>query len=325
MIRETLLAQCAAILAACALPAAAAAQSITAEPDMVVFSGIAGGANPPAQTVAVATAAGATNWRLSSASFASWLRVTPASGSTPGSLNVEVNIAGMRAGVYHDTVGVGSADADTVRIPIVLALRDLPAPAGIATYQVELSFIGYTGLVEGAPDCRVNERGYDRLIGTLSGVETGEADESVVYTGTLRRGTSIDFCETKPGGGPDELVWCAVTLKGSAVTNVELTVYGEDGRGAWMKASPAGGPLRKSVAGDCAPPETNQILSDYPASDEGGGGTPNGQPIDDSRATDPANRRIQFYANGLARLRVGTYPPDGPQGGWTLRVIRKLP
>jgi hypothetical protein len=49
--------------------------------------------------------------------------------------------------------------------------------------------------------------------------------------------------------------------------------------------------------------------------DEGGGATPNGQPIDDPLS--------KLFAAGRARLVVGTFPPERPDG-WTMTVIRKL-
>jgi hypothetical protein len=193
-------------------------------------------------------------------------------------------------------------------------------------YEIELSYTGYTGLVESA-SCVVNARGYDRLVGTVAGLETAESDEDVVYNGTLRRETAIDFCETKGKDAPgdDERVWCTATLTGYAVTQVELTVHSDEETGGHLKAAPAGGPMMRAVSGRCDPTEQNQILSDYPASSDGGAASPNGQPIDDGAAVDASGRRIAFVAGGVPRLRVGTYPPTDPKGGWTLRVIRKLP
>jgi hypothetical protein len=300
---------------------------MSATPSFFVFSAAVGGPNPPPQSLAVTnTGTAPLSWRAQPPQ-ARWLSVSPASGTAPGSITFSVNIAGLRAGTYKDTVVVASNDPITPRqgIPVVLVVRD--AGTGPAMYEVEFVFIGYTGLIDGAPNCTVNNSGYDRLVGTLIGVETNQAGEDVEYMGTLRRATSIDFCETKGRRAPgdDERAWCTISLTGDAVSDIELTVYGEDGRSAYLKASPGAGPMHRSVRGNCDPAETREVLLGYQGSNDGGGASPSGQPIDDSKAIGPNNRPITFSVNGLARLRVGTYPPDSPQGGWTLRVIRKIP
>lgn len=232
----------------------------------------------------------------------------------------------MCAGTYGDTVRLTPNPAtDTLLIPVVLVCSG-SAIAGFATYEIELSYTGYVGLAE-AQDCIVNKQGYDRLFGTVTGAETTASDEDVVYTGTLRRDTAIDFCETKGKDAPgdDERVWCTATLVGYAVTQVELTVHSDAGTGGYLKAAPAGGPMMRAVSGRCDPPEQNQVLSDYPTASDGGAASPNGQPIDDAGAVNASGQRIAFVAGGVPRLRVGTYPPTAPQGGWTLRVLRKVP
>ena len=207
------------------------------------------------------------------------------------------------------------------------AVASTAARAPVTAYEVELTFTGYSGLVEGAPNCQVNQRGYDRLAGIVTGPETPDSGEDVVYAGKLARTTAMDFCETKGKDSPDddERVWCVVTLTGRAVMDVELTVYGESGRGAYLEARDTGGATTVQVGGSCGQEETDQVRADYPAGDDGGGASPNGQPIADTRAVAPSGSAITFVTGGIARLRPGTYPPDSPQGGWTLRVIRKVP
>jgi hypothetical protein len=325
------------ILIGCILVADAAAQTLHLSSEILVFSARQGGPNPPGQLDSITNAgAGTLNWKINNPTqLAPWLSVTPTSGGAPANLSVVATSAGLRAGRYLDTVDVASNDAVAPIRTIIVVLEvwsaasfggAAPPPGGsggpppyLATYEIEFEFIGYTGLVEGAPNCQVNPNGYDRLVGTVMGAETPVADEDVVYVGTLRRATAIDFCESRGRRypGDDERAWCTATLTGSAVTTVELTVYGEDGRGAWLKARPAGGPLSKRLGAGCDPAERTAILAAYPTAEDGGGASPGGQPIDDPQS--------RLFASNLARLRVGTYPPVGPQGGWTLRVIRRIP
>jgi BACON domain-containing protein len=318
---------CVAGIAVAAVRVSFPAQTLAVAPPLVVFSGVAGQSNPPAQSVSVtSTGATASSWRVTGVQR-SWLTVTPRSGSAPASIKFSANISRMCAGTYGDTVRLTPNPAtDTLLIPVVLVCQSGPAIAGFATYEIELSYTGYTGLAE-SPNCVVNPRGYDRLLGTVTGVETTESDEDIVYTGTLRRDTAIDFCETKGKRSPadDERVWCTATLVGYAVTQVELTVHSDEGTGGYLKATPAGGPMMRAVSGRCDPAEQNEIFSNYPTASDGGAASPNGQPIDDAGAVNASGQRIAFVAGGVPRLRVGTYPPTAPQGGWKLRVVRKIP
>jgi hypothetical protein len=197
-----------------------------------------------------------------------------------------------------------------------------PAPHQTITrrYEVQLAFTGYTGLAESA-DCRalVDLQGYDSLVGTLTGVETpNQPDEDMVYTGTLQRRTRIDYCETKPAPTSDQLAWCVAKLTGAAPMDVEVTVYGEADRGAWMKAGPAKSPPDSvKVAGNCLQADMDSIRVDYPSGESAG--SPDGQPIEENPAS-------PFFANRLARLRAGAfYPAKPPESAWSLRVVRAVP
>lgn len=186
------------------------------------------------------------------------------------------------------------------------------------SYDVHIVFRGYTGLAKSQDcDARVNAQGYDSLIGTVTGTETNEPDEDVVYTGTLRRRTMIDYCQTLPARGSDQVGWCVATLTATARMDVEVTVYGEEGRGAWIKAQPAQPRTDTSrVAGSCLQPDMDSIRVDYPSG--ASAGSPDGQPIDELAPP-------RFIVNGIPRLRIGYFPPDTAQGGWGLRVVRGTP
>jgi hypothetical protein len=196
----------------------------------------------------------------------------------------------------------------------------LPAAPPIRVgYEVQLAYVGYTGLATSL-DCRVlvDLQGYDSLVGTVSGIETpNEPDEDVVYTGTLRRRTRLDYCEAKPAPTSDQLAWCVAKLTGAARMDVEVTVYGEAGRGAWIKAVPAKNPLDSvTVAGNCLQADMDSIRVDYPSGESAG--SPDGQEI--AETTPP-----RFVLNRIPRLRAGYFPPDSIQGGWDLRVGRATP
>jgi hypothetical protein len=199
----------------------------------------------------------------------------------------------------------------------------------MSEYEVAFVFIGYTGLVDGYPNCAVKTAGTDSLIGIVRGVETSVADDDIEYTGTLARATALDICESKGANRPndinDEQVWCVASLSGTSRMNVKLTVYGEADRGAYLHATADTSRSTSQVTGNCAQPTMAVYQADYPRRSGGGGGEPDGQAITDEFGT------VKFIVGGLARLRVGRYPPapssamvGSPNSGWALHVIRKI-
>jgi hypothetical protein len=303
------------------IPPPAASQTLSLGRPGLAFSALVGGPNPVPQSVSIGNAgAGALTWRITSTQ-PGWLQVGPASGAAPASVTATVNVAGLPAGVYRAGVAIASNDKVTPTAVLQVTLTVVQPEPGQAAYAVELEFIGYTGLV-GGPDCKVNPNGYDTLTGIVVGRENVSEDEHVLYQGTLARVTAVDFCADRGRRGPndDERVMCAATLVGTATMKVDLTVYNEEDRGGNLEASHDGGPFTSTVTGSCEAWEQAQWRADYPGSNEGGGGSPNGQPIDEARSGS-----VRLFANGRARLVVGTFPPADPQvGGWTLRVIEKL-
>ena len=213
-------------------------------------------------------------------------------------------------------------------IALAAGLAALAGPATaqqVGEYEVELRFTGYSGLATGEDcDAMANLNGSDVLTGTVTGMETSGPDDDITYTGILKRTTAMDYCQTRGKSSPndDEQVWCIATLTGSAVMEVEIEVYGESDRGAYVKAEQGTGPAQGAVQGTCNSQDMVEIQQDYPSGDSGG--SPSGQPIDDAQATDGQGRHITFFAGGHARLRVGTYPPDPTVSSWTLKVIRKI-
>jgi hypothetical protein len=138
-----------------------------------------------------------------------------------------------------------------------------------------------------------------------------------VYTGTLRRKTKIDYCQTRDAPTPDQVDWCVAKLTGAARMDVEITVYGEAGQGTYIKAEPTV-PRADSatVVGSCSQADKDEIKADYPSG--GSAGSPDGQAVAESR---PA----RFIVNRIVRLRPGYFPPDTLPVGWGLRVLRATP
>lgn len=187
-------------------------------------------------------------------------------------------------------------------------------------YEVRLGWKGYTGTANSV-DCDrlANPGGYDSLTGVLTGIEDDSpSGDPTVYHGTLRRHSKLDYClsQGRRDDNDDEQMWCLVSLAGAAKMRVELEVYGEDGRGAWLKAEPDSVPVDSvRVGGTCRQTLQAEARADYPAGTSAG--SPDGQPIAEPEPP-------LFFVRGVPKLRVGQYPPtsDSP---WSLRVVRQLP
>jgi hypothetical protein len=84
--------------------------ALLAQPATLTFAAFQGNGNPPSQSVTVYNeGTGTLNWTASSS--APWLIASPNSGSTPASVAVSVNAAGLTAGTYTGTVTITSAGA----------------------------------------------------------------------------------------------------------------------------------------------------------------------------------------------------------------------
>lgn len=189
-----------------------------------------------------------------------------------------------------------------------------------AAYEVELRMKGYGGLISTAwCDAHADTNGYDVLTGVVRGVETEEEGDDVTYRGTLIRKTTMDYCLVRPAPTEDQVAHCIAHLGGSARMNVEIEVYGEEGRGAWVKADSApGSPAAvDTVSGQCTAADQAIMAEEYPGGESAG--SPSGQPIAE-------NDSNPMFKNGKARLPAGrSFPPRPPETLWGLKVIRKVP
>ncbi|MFB3814850.1 MAG: beta strand repeat-containing protein [Terriglobales bacterium] len=113
--------------------------NLNVSPASLSFSYEIGGANPAAQNLSVTSSGAALNYTTSDSS--TWLAVTPASGSTPGTVAVSVNPAGLAAGTYSGTVTIASTGAaNTPRtIPVTLTVT-APALPNMSVTPASLAF-----------------------------------------------------------------------------------------------------------------------------------------------------------------------------------------
>lgn len=97
--------------------------SIGASPASFNFSATAGGANPANQALSITNTGGGTlNW--SATDNATWLTISPTSGTAPSSVTLSVNITGLAAGTYNGTITITAAGATNspVSVPVTLVV-----------------------------------------------------------------------------------------------------------------------------------------------------------------------------------------------------------
>src|SRR5262249_13770760 len=122
------------------------AGTISAPTTTLTFTQAMGGAAPPAQTIAVTGSPAALSFTVTSSTQngVSWLGATPASGTTPGTIQVVANGPTLGVGQYTGTVTIASSGAtgSPISVPVVL---NVVTPATLAVTPTTLSFTYVTG------------------------------------------------------------------------------------------------------------------------------------------------------------------------------------
>jgi hypothetical protein len=147
---------------------APAAPTIGVSPGTLSFTFTTGGATPAAQNVSV-TGSSATSY--TAASSAAWLTVTPASGTTPGSLSVGINPSGLAAGTYNGTITVTAASASNSpqKVAVTLAVSAPASNPSLTVSPATLSFTYAQGTTtSGSQNLSVNSSGSALAITTTA-------------------------------------------------------------------------------------------------------------------------------------------------------------
>ena len=101
---------------------------IGVSPTSMSFSGVAGGASPAGQSLAISnTGGGVLSW--SATDDQPWLSVSPASGTAPSSATVSVNTAGLAAGTYNATITITATGATNSPRTVPVTLTVTPGTA----------------------------------------------------------------------------------------------------------------------------------------------------------------------------------------------------
>jgi uncharacterized protein (TIGR03437 family) len=114
-----------------------AGATLTADPAALTFTAAVGGAAPSSQSIAIDSAS-QTAVAFTAASNCAWMSVSPTSASTPGTLTVSAQAAGLAANTYTCAIAIAAPSAGSVPQPTV-TLRVNPASLTTAPPSISLN------------------------------------------------------------------------------------------------------------------------------------------------------------------------------------------
>ncbi len=142
--------------------------TLAVSPATLQFSYITGDASPPAQSIQIANSGtGTLSWTATSS--ASWMTVSPASGTAPSTLSISISPAGLSAGAYTGSIQIASAGASNTPVSVGVTLTVTEAPASLAVAPQALTFqYTYGGAVPSAQNVAIVNGGGGTLNWTAS-------------------------------------------------------------------------------------------------------------------------------------------------------------
>jgi hypothetical protein len=161
---------------------------IAVTPGSRSFSGVAGGTNPPPQSVNITNGGGGTLPALALGPVAygfgatSWLTATLSSPTAPATINLQVNTAGVAPGSYLASVPITTPSDTTIVGQSVIVALDLVAPPRIVLSQSVVNFNGLQGGTNPAAQSILISNGGT---GTLGGLGVASVTYSAGATGWL--------------------------------------------------------------------------------------------------------------------------------------------
>ena len=118
--------------------------AIGVSPTDLSFTATQGGANPATQTLSISnTGDGTLSW--TAVDNASWLTLSPASGTGNGAVTLMVTTGTLTAGKYSAAVTLNATGADPVTVPVTFTVATASAPPAIGVSPTSLSFTATRG------------------------------------------------------------------------------------------------------------------------------------------------------------------------------------
>ncbi|MEW5994212.1 MAG: Ig-like domain-containing protein, partial [Candidatus Zixiibacteriota bacterium] len=205
-----------------------AGANLVVTPDSLNFSAVQGGANPPAQPVLINSDGDPLDFSLTNTQ--TWLAYSDTSGVTDQVVNVSVDISGLPAGTYVDTIVVSSTSA--LNSPqLVKVVLEIEAPKLLAIDPDTLVFTAIENGPNPDPDTfTVSEAGGDSIAFSLSetatwfaldkaGGATPEDVEVSVSISGLAPGSYFDSVTVSSGEAANSPVYKYVKLTVSGAVN----------------------------------------------------------------------------------------------------------
>jgi hypothetical protein len=120
-----------------------AVPTISLNPTSLTYTAAQGGTNPAIQTVTLTNAGGVASWTVSDS--ASWLSVSPASGSSSSTLTATVNSTGLAAGTYNGTITVSATGSSSKTLAATLTVSAPTTSSATLTWDpnTESDLAGY--------------------------------------------------------------------------------------------------------------------------------------------------------------------------------------
>jgi len=181
---------------------------------------VAGAVNPAAQTFSISNTGGGTlTWSLSE--NASWLSVSPTSGTTtttPAQVTVSLNITGLLEGSYSAPITItapGSTNGSQ-QVPVTLTLT--PPPSTIGLNQANLSWTFAEGTTNsGSQTFNITNTGAGTL--TWSAAEGASWLTLNATSGTTTTETDVITVTVNPAGLTPNVYTAPITITASGATN----------------------------------------------------------------------------------------------------------
>lgn len=198
--------------------------TIAHTPATLSFSAAMNGANPSGQTVSIShTGTDPLNWSASDG--ATWLTLSPASGTGNGTVTASVNVAGLAAGTHNATITIAAAGATNTpqTIPVTLTVAATPTPTVAPTIGLGASSLSFTavqgGVNPGAQTVTINNTGTGTLNWSASDGATWLTLSPALGTGTGTVTASANVTGLAAG-----TYTTAVTITATGATNTPQTV-----------------------------------------------------------------------------------------------------
>ena len=118
--------------------------AIGASPTSLSFAATAGGANPATKVLSISNTGGGTlSWTATDS--ATWLTLSPASGTGNGTVTLTATTGTLTAGSYSGTVTMSATGAVPRTVPVTFTVAAAPVPPAIGASPTSLSFAATAG------------------------------------------------------------------------------------------------------------------------------------------------------------------------------------